>query len=240
LAVGTETEVALYDVRTQQVVLQYEPHLDEVTQLAFHPLQPSLLFTGSIDGLCCVLDPTKGANEDDATVAVFNVDQPISRLDFFGPNRELLAIGTTVETFSLWNISTQDRLAQYEEAKSMLSEATGTQADYIVGMHYDHAANRLLAVSGSFQGAIGVAGVADDGTLQQAGALSGAGHVDTVRCLFWDEQSRYIITGGEDSRLCCWARGDLAKETTVVAPQQQLPGSGGKATKEKVRGFTPY
>lgn len=176
-------------------------------------------------------------------MACFNVDQPIARLDLFGPQLELLSIGTTVETFSLWNVATQDKLAEYGEAKQLLSQATGTQADYIVAMHYDAPANRLLAVSGSFEGALGLAGVGDDGALVQAGAWSGNGHVDTVRCLYWDEQSRYIITGGEDSRLCCWARADLAKapEAAVPAPASgQAPLSGGKATKEKRGGFAPY
>jgi len=60
--------------------------------VAFHPTQPKLLFTGSVDEMVYVLDPTLGANEDDATVGMFNIEVlslKLSSMIMWRPSHEM-------------------------------------------------------------------------------------------------------------------------------------------------------
>lgn len=236
LAVGTETEVSIWDIRSQQMVMQYEPHTEDVTQVKFHPSSPSLLFTGGMDGLVYVLDTSTGASEDDATVAMFNVEEPVSQIGLFGPAFEFMHVRTSVETFSLWNVSTLDRLASYDEARAMVSTACETHIDFLAGLHFDQDTSQLMVIGGSYEsGDVSICSVEEDGTLAAQCCLSN-GHVDAVRAFYWDPQSEYIITGGEDSRLCCWRREDLVSQT----PQLESGASTLKAMRDSNERFAPY
>jgi len=215
----------------------FEPHTEDIVQVRFHPAKPSVLFTGSIDGLVYALDTALGTTEDEATIAMFNIDQPVSEFDFFGPSKEFMHVQTTVETFSLWNVSTLDRLANYTDARSTVAAAVGNPSiDFLAGFHFDHNSNQLAVLAGNSSGDLNVCTIASDGNLQSQGQLSG-GHVEMVRCFYWDPQDAYIITGGEDSRLCCWRR-----EDSVLTPQGLH--SNAKALKADVGSgesrFTPY
>jgi len=92
-----------------------------------------------------------------------------------------------------------------------------------------------MITSGNYGGDIAVSAVMDDGSLMKSYTMEGKAHCDTVRAMYWDPQSRYVITGGEDSRLCCWRRGDLAEIAPVAPPQAKKAPKLGKE-----RGFTPY
>lgn len=74
---------AVRDLRaTQQPLLQYiESHNDDVTELSFNPSNPSILLSGSTDGLINLYDTTI-TDEDDALIQVFNHGSSIAHAGF--------------------------------------------------------------------------------------------------------------------------------------------------------------
>ncbi|KAK2768327.1 hypothetical protein FQN54_000180 [Arachnomyces sp. PD_36] len=71
--VSSQATVAFWDTRSpKQPRLQYsESHNDDVTELQFHPTNPSTLLSGSTDGLVNIYDTTI-TDEDDALLQVVN------------------------------------------------------------------------------------------------------------------------------------------------------------------------
>ncbi|KAI4104899.1 MAG: hypothetical protein L6R37_003023 [Teloschistes peruensis] len=108
IAAGTELRnsqalVIVWDSRaTSQPLLQYvESHSDDVTELAFHPSQPSCLLSGSTDGLVNLYDTTI-TDEDDALIQVFNHGSSIAHADFLS-DHEVFALSHD-EIFSIYDL----------------------------------------------------------------------------------------------------------------------------------------
>jgi WD repeat-containing protein 89 len=80
-----------------------DSHNDDITQVKFHPISPSQLITGSVDGLICSFD-LKNFKEDNELVGVINSGSSINRAGYFG-NAEYVYCLTHNETFSLWSAS---------------------------------------------------------------------------------------------------------------------------------------
>lgn len=79
-----------------------EVHSDDVTSLGFHPSSPTLLISGSTDGLVSVHDTTV-ADEDELTVQTFNHNASIHDAAFLTPT-EVFALSHD-ETFALYDVA---------------------------------------------------------------------------------------------------------------------------------------
>lgn len=77
-----------------------ESHNDDITQAKFHPISPTQLITGSVDGLICNFN-LNSFKEDKDLVGVINSGSSINRAGYFG-NAEYVYCLTHNETFSLW------------------------------------------------------------------------------------------------------------------------------------------
>jgi WD40 repeat protein len=77
-----------------------ESHNDDITQVKFHPISPTQLITGSVDGLICNFN-LNSFKEDKDLVGVINSGSSINRAGYFG-NAEYVYCLTHNETFSLW------------------------------------------------------------------------------------------------------------------------------------------
>lgn len=76
-----------------------ESHSDDVTDLSFHPANPSILLSGSTDGLVNLYD-TAISDEDDALIQVFNHGSSIAHAGFLS-EQELYALSSD-EIFSIY------------------------------------------------------------------------------------------------------------------------------------------
>lgn len=79
-----------------------EVHSDDVTSLGFHPSSPTLLISGSTDGLVSVHDTTI-ADEDELTIQTFNHNASIHDAAFLTPT-EVFALSHD-ETFALYDVA---------------------------------------------------------------------------------------------------------------------------------------
>lgn len=112
LATGTEStkegladvSVSLFDIRNPSAPVRsyIDSHTDTITRLAFHPSQPSVLLSGSTDGLVSLFDTTH-ADEDDALQQVLNPRSAVHCAGFLSPQE--VYVVTTDEQLSIYNLS---------------------------------------------------------------------------------------------------------------------------------------
>ncbi|KAL6813372.1 WD40-repeat-containing domain protein [Trichoderma sp. SZMC 28013] len=216
IAVGTELEnhaatIHLWDVRSNPSpkATYSEVHSDDVTSLAFHPSQPSLLVSGSTDGLVSVHD-TAILDEDELTVQTLNHNASIHDAAFLNAT-ELFALSHD-EAFALYDVADERETGDAAQDFGDLRKVLGCQ----------YVANVTTKVDGS--GAILGAGAQDkenfeliflakaaDGSwaldLANKVVLPGAHGSEIVRsfCFFDDEQ--VVFTTGEDGNVKAWRAG---------------------------------
>ncbi|EMC99162.1 hypothetical protein BAUCODRAFT_31478 [Baudoinia panamericana UAMH 10762] len=112
VAAGTEStkeglgdvSVLLYDLRNPAVPMRNyaESHTDSITQLAFHPVHPNGLLSGSTDGLVSLFDLGM-AEEEDALQQVLNPRSAVHCAGFLSPDE--VYILTTDEQFSIYSLA---------------------------------------------------------------------------------------------------------------------------------------
>ncbi|NXL90590.1 WDR89 protein, partial [Alectura lathami] len=197
-----------------------ESHNDDVTKICFHPVKPSLVVSGSTDGLVNVFDINKD-NEDDALVSTCNSDSSVSFVGWSGKGYEQIYCMTHDEGFCWWDLAQLDteapitllRVLDARDAVCM----ENSSLDYLVGGVYHEEADRLLLVGGTSAGNIHLISCGTDG-LSLVGTLSG-GHSATVRSFCWNLAEESLLTGGEDAQLLLWKPGavetSLAKKTSM-------------------------
>ncbi|KAL6904826.1 WD40-repeat-containing domain protein [Trichoderma evansii] len=217
IAVGTELEnhvasIHLWDVRSNPTpkATYSEVHSDDVTSLGFHPSSPTLLISGSTDGLVSVHDTTI-ADEDELTIQTFNHNASIHDAAFLTPT-EVFALSHD-ETFALYDVAEERTDGNATQDFGDLRKVLGCQ----------YVANVTTKLDGS--GAILGAGSQDKQNFElvflaktpnNAWALDhdnrvvlpGAHGSEIVRsfCFFDDEQ--VVFTTGEDGNVKAWRAGN--------------------------------
>ncbi|KAJ3034663.1 WD repeat-containing protein 89 [Rhizophlyctis rosea] len=197
--VGEDAKILFWDVRNglSPAAEFIECHSDDVTQVRFHPEQPNAMLSGSTDGLVCLYN-LETFDEDDALYQVIKEDS-VHKIGYFGPSYEYLYCLTHMETFSLWRFSEAERIYQFGDIRMQTPDV---KVDYLIDCAYDAEGLRMYLLSGSQEGGIGILHV-NLGKLDVVHTLNG-GHDDIVRGLHWNPQTRTIISGGEDGRICLW------------------------------------
>ncbi|KAL8732797.1 MAG: hypothetical protein Q9181_003835 [Wetmoreana brouardii] len=142
-------EISLLDSRaTARPLLEYvESHSDDITDLSFHPSKPSVLLSGSTDGLVNLYDTTI-TNEDDALTQVFNHGHSIAHAGFLS-DHEVFALSHD-EIFSVYDSDdddTQDSAHHFGDLRPQL------HCDYVVDLVNSHS-TRPLVGAGSHRSAL--------------------------------------------------------------------------------------
>jgi hypothetical protein len=160
LATGSGPVISFHDIRmvasngnnnsslpneTKKLGEYADVHTDAVTQLRFSKANPSILASGSEDGLICVYD-TASSGADSAVLSIFNTECPVRRIGFFGGSEEALYCLSSVETASFWHIPSAQRVGHF----STVREALGV--DYLVDCMYDAECDALMMVAGDYSG----------------------------------------------------------------------------------------
>lgn len=180
-----------------------ESHSDDVTQVRFHPTNPSLVATGSTDGLVNVFDINE-SNEDDALSSTCNSDSSVNVIGWAGRDYKQVYCLTHDEGFVWWDLAQVDTeepitLCKVEDMRENIS---GCNMDYLIDGVYHERQNTLLLLGGSRSGNISVLNC-DLGKVTHLKTLTG-GHTGTVRSVYWCGGDDTVITGGEDAQLLVW------------------------------------
>lgn len=105
-----------FDVRERTYLGCYwECHSEDITNVRFHPSNPDLLSSGSVDGLINVFDISK-PNEDDALQTCFNVEDSIESINWHTSptDQDWISCITTTNNFHLYDVETQDIVAEFD------------------------------------------------------------------------------------------------------------------------------
>lgn len=229
---GSDGVLLFWDRRKQQLCGCFEDtHAQDITQVHFHPIFKSKLLSASTDGLIAVFDVAAGLNEDDGFQAAYNVANSVAKINFFGPQGELLWCTTHTESFYLWEWAAacsdsleggDGPLAECDDMRGQLSSAlqaspSGTsldsQVDYLLDCHYNAGTDQLHLLAGNNSGAVGFFPLAHLQALRSGAppvqgpcsAMQG-GHNDTVRSVVWYQTQGVCCSAGDDGLICCWQR----------------------------------
>ena len=201
--------------------------------MLFHPDRPTLLISGSVDGLIAVHDVAVGPlDEDEGFCAALNLETSVASMGVYG-QRLWCTSGT--EGLHLWDVLSacqedntdgSGAAAECPDARNALSGSTALPAvDYLVGAQWD--GERLLLSAGTQAGGLGLFPVADVAPLLGAApvATCAAGpHEAVVRAaVLVPGAPGVLVTGAEDSRVCVWAAGN---------PEGNPEGKPGAAVRE--------
>ncbi|XP_053545049.1 WD repeat-containing protein 89 [Bombina bombina] len=180
-----------------------ESHNDDITQVRFHPTNPSRLASGSTDGLVNIFDISKD-NEDDALVATCNSDSSISFLGWAGNEHNEIFCLTHDEGFYWWDLAQMDtdQPITLMKIQDMREAVNGCTIDYVVGGFYHKKVDKLFLVGGTNNGVVHLLNCAADKVMPIS--LLQEGHSATVRSFYWDVTDDSLLTGGEDAQLLLW------------------------------------
>ena len=155
---GSDSVVFLFDVRTGRLLHSLSDfHCDEVTAVAFHPLDAAQLFSASLDGTVCHFTLSE-PDPDDWLQASFQVESDVRRIGFFGPTADYLYALTTTEQLSLWHIDRSLCVSSYpSDIRAALSAEVGCHVDYLLDCHYERSTQRLFLLAGNNNGSVCVA-----------------------------------------------------------------------------------
>ncbi|GLA02846.1 hypothetical protein AnigIFM60653_002416 [Aspergillus niger] len=244
VAAGTELVsyqaiVAFWDTRSPgQTSLQYvESHNDDVTELQYHPTNPTLFLSGSTDGLVNIYNTTI-TDEDEALVQVINHGS-VHHAGFLS-NNTIYALSHD-EVFSVHPATDPDDAAQEPSpiqfgdlrqplgCEYIAQVCVGSQGAYVAGGNKKE--NRLdlipLVSEPSWR--------FDQENLWR---LPGAHGEEVVRSVYLDEKSHSVFTCGEDGVVRAWkpegeGQGGAQAEEAAKGSRKE------KKNREKGR-FKPY
>lgn len=203
-------------------------HNCEITQIEFNPVKTHQMASGSLDGLICLLDVSKGS-EDDCLESVLNTGSSVSQIGFYGQTFNNLHCLTHIETLQLWNIAESTMITDFKNPRE--ENGSGEEMSYFIDCAYHPLKDELFFVGGTQSGRLHVFHVKDS-ELGPVCPLMG-GHTAIVRCLAFDSKSETLLTGGEDSIISCWKPKDAESSKTGKAVS-------GALERLKVRSSKPY
>lgn len=215
VAAGVQDKVMFWDRRKNKIAAIFsDTHAQDVTQVKFHRMFVNAFISGSVDGFISVFDTSRELDEDEGFKAGLNIETAVSRLGFYGNEKEKLWCCSGTETLHLWqwrdacdeSTSGYEMCGQSTDARNDIYLPPNSNADYLVQCH-DLEPSRLMLFSGTNTGACGLFAVVNKGgqdlEFQPFALCKPTKHSDVIRSsLHFD--SNLWITGGEDSILCAW------------------------------------
>ncbi|KAL9103604.1 MAG: hypothetical protein Q9163_001368 [Psora crenata] len=229
-------------------LLRYlESHSDDITELQYHPTQPTVLLSGSTDGLLNIYD-TSNADEDDALRQITNHGSSIHHAGFL--NETVFCGLSHDEVFSIYPLENDAEVGpgDYEQRRPILLGDLRSKLDceYIVDV-YQHGNKTILAAgSHSSKQCLDIIPLNHSSSwsfdTDQALRLLGGHGEEIIRSVCFLD--RTIFTAGEDGTIRAWSTSDAADAAKIETEDptlrmKQRKQLRAKDTKEKVR-FKPY
>lgn len=214
LAAGTDlvkpdSYIQLFDLRnasTTPTIEYIDSHSDDITTLLFHPLYPTVLISGSTDGLMNVFQVNE-TTEDDALQYTFTPDS-VSKIGVFG--HDYVYVLSHIETLSIWSLKTGDPIVELGDVRQFTGGSESGVLDYAIRCVFDDAEGRLYLVGGNQGGELSAYHVNME-ALQPIPNIFGKtknngimGHSDIVRDVCMDLSTGLCVSGGEDGNLIAW------------------------------------
>ncbi|KAL1379085.1 hypothetical protein pipiens_015163 [Culex pipiens pipiens] len=149
---GGDSFLLFFDIRERKFLGSYwECHSEDITNVRFHPSNPDLLVSGSVDGLINVFDISQ-PTEDDAMQYCFNVDTAIESLNWHrnpGTGKDWVSCVTTTNGFQLYDVESQDPEVEFDREKITEFICRKSSIDCNVVGAYNEGDGALTLLAGS-------------------------------------------------------------------------------------------
>lgn len=241
LAVGSDKScVQFYDLRSQfaqPMGVYKDAHNDEVTNVRFRDLSSDILTAGE-DGLVCLFD-TRQPTEETALKAVFNTGSPSRKVGFCGPDGGSVYCLTGNESLRIWNADSATVVKDYGISfRSSLTELSVGQlnVDYLIDARWDNFLQQLLLVAGNTKGNLGMFRLDNQTGMFAPPQILSGGHRGVVRAWTRLSDPAFLITAGEDARLCEW---NLQRDTYMAPVHLPTPSCAKLVKRKRTGGSTP-
>ncbi|KAF3481290.1 WD domain-containing protein [Arthroderma uncinatum] len=240
--VKSDAFVLFWDIRSpgkprRQLV---ESHNDDVTEVQFHPARPSVLLSGSTDGLVNIYDTTV-SDEDDALLQVIK-HSSIHHAGFVD-DTAVYALSHD-ELFSVHPITCADEDEPVDQVKAVEFGDLRPilKAEYVVQVLVDkvgsyvvsgRTSDRSLSLTPLLHTPEFHFDQSNSWTLPGA---HGAHGEEVVRSVFFDSESRTVFTCGEDGHVRVWKE----KESVATAEPDTIASRRPTKPSRKEKGYKPY
>jgi len=125
----------------------WESHIDDITCLAFHPNKPSILASGSTDGLMNIFDLMQ-SSEDSALTFSLNTESSVDRMGWL-PRYDSLWCTTHTHNLQLWEVKGACAYETFARNHLAVSHDDNSDNCYLVKVHTSEAFEQPVLLAGS-------------------------------------------------------------------------------------------
>ncbi|XP_055624240.1 WD repeat-containing protein 89 [Toxorhynchites rutilus septentrionalis] len=206
-----------FDIRERKYLGSYwECHSEDITNVRFHPTNPDLLASGSVDGLINVFDISH-PNEDDAMKYCFNVEDSIERLNWHknSNNKDSVSCITTTNNFHLYDVEDQELEVEFDRIKitEFIKRKSSIDCN-VVNIHNSGSSFILLAGSNYNRGECLRSLKYDNKSFQPHQNFLNNRQI--IRDSIYNEKENFLITTGEGGLITMWRCGDVETDQHVA------------------------
>ncbi|XP_035913906.1 WD repeat-containing protein 89 [Anopheles stephensi] len=208
-----------FDVRQRSYLGCYwECHSDDITHVRFHPTNPDLFASASVDGLINVFDISK-TTEDDAMQYCYNVETAVDSINWHADptGRDLISCVTTTNDLHLYDVESQDSVALFDrEHITKAMRRTSAIDCNVVGTHNNGSGSFFVLAGSNFNKGKDCLRTLryDNKCLLPDRSFTNSKQI--VRASVYNEKDQYLIVTGEGGLITLWkCRMDGASDTAM-------------------------
>ncbi|XP_044753723.1 WD repeat-containing protein 89 [Coccinella septempunctata] len=190
-----------WDIRKSQLAGGFwESHMDDITQVKFHPSDQKKMFSASTDGLINVYDLSQTC-EDDALVDTLNTESSIEKISCTEiKSKNLISCITHTADLQFWkeeDVQPYISLSRNEMGKILKRKSADSL--YIVDVHSTSKSSFALVGCGSKN----VRGLILDGPsmMPSFGLFE---NQQRLKCSWYNDNTKLLLTGGEKGQIDAW------------------------------------
>lgn len=195
-----------FDIRERKYLGCYwECHSEDISNVRFHPTNPDLLASGSVDGLINVFDISK-STEDDAMQYCFNVECSVDRLNWHRAPKEQdwISCITTTNEFHLYDVTSQDPIVEFDRQKITEFNKRTSSIDCNVIDTYNTKGGDFFLLAGSNYNKGECLRTLKYENKQFSPHVNFLHNRQIVRASIYNEKDNCLITTGEGGLLTVW------------------------------------
>ncbi|XP_075216878.1 WD repeat-containing protein 89 isoform X2 [Lycorma delicatula] len=230
--IGGSAFLLFWDVRSTKLLGGYwESHVDDLTQVVFHPEKKSCMITGGMDGLINIFDIKKPC-EDDALDDSLNTELSVDKLGWLHESDSLYCITHSAD-LQFWKLTDSSPSIHFtrQQMAAMLNIKHPDNL-YVVDVHADNEGNNMLLAGSNLGCGDCLRSVMVNKSLNSARSF--IGNKQIVRDSVYNAQNNVLITGGEKGVVNVWKAG---KDLNHDMSSSKLKGNPHKNKSQRVK---PY
>lgn len=201
-----------FDIRERRLMGGFfESHMEEVTEVKFHPENPDILASGSTDGLINVFD-CKEESEEDALQFSLNTCDSVQKIKWHHQqNQNRLSCITNTNDLLIYNYESQDLLKKWERSEIAQSMKRKSVIDCNIVDCYNIGDEMMfLGTSNYNKGECLRSLKFNETSLEPIANFTGNSQI--IRASLFDEKNNVYFTFGENAIISVW------NECTSAAP----------------------